>query len=343
MKKYLRRITAVLATVMISAASFPTAVFAESVTSIVMTYQDKTYTKQIYGVETDKIKEGADTDGLKDIGGLIDSLTFLLNGEVQFDKAAVTSAVKSAIMAGQTGINIDLSGYVRGASTASATPAAVTPSSSATVENTETTAASSDDSSLTDRMFVLSEASTKFRANEDRAKNIRNAASKINGMVILPGQLFSCTTAFGPRLVSNGYGLGNVISGDTYVKGVGGGICQVSSTLNLAVLRAGIVPTERHNHSHRSSYIASGLDATISGSSLDYKFINPYNAPIMISAVTNGGVITISILSSENVLKGVVYEPAVSGSKMSNTTHIVGKLAGMQISDRVAYSSRYKQ
>jgi hypothetical protein len=63
----------------------------------------------------------------------------------------------------------------------------------------------------------------------------------------------------------------------------------------------------------------------------------------MISAVTNGGVISISILSSENVLKGIVYEPVVSGGKMSNTTHVVGNLAGMQISDRVAYSSRYKQ
>ncbi|MBO4904711.1 MAG: VanW family protein [Lachnospiraceae bacterium] len=344
MKKIKRRLTAVIATVMLIAAALPTAVFADSVTSVVMTYQDKTYTKQFYGTEVESIKSGANTEGLSDIGGLIDSLTFLLNGEVQFDKAAVTSAVKNAIIAGQTGISIDLSKYVKGASSAQSAPSetvTVVPSIPAVTENQQETPA--DNSQLTDRMFVLSEASTKFRANEDRAKNIRNAASKINGMVILPGQMFSCTTAFGPRLVSNGYGLGNVISGDTYVKGVGGGICQVSSTLNLAVLRAGIVPTERHNHSHRSSYIASGLDATISGSSLDYKFVNPYNEPIMISAVTNGGVISISILSAENVLKGVVYEPVVSGGKMSNTTHVVGKLAGMQISDRVAYSSRYKQ
>ncbi len=345
MKKNMRRLTAVVATVILFAATLPTTVFADSVTSVVMTYQDKTYTKQIYGTEVESIKGGADTEGLSDIGGLIDSLTFLLNGEVQFDKAAVTAAVKSAIIAGQTGINIDLSKYVKGASSAQSSPAVAataTPVAAAVSDNPEASS-STDNSSITDRMFVLSEASTKFRANEDRAKNIRNAASKINGMVILPGQMFSCTTAFGPRLVSNGYGLGNVISGDTYVKGVGGGICQVSSTLNLAVLRAGIVPTERHNHSHRSSYIASGLDATISGSSLDYKFVNPYNAPIMISAATNGGVITISILSAENVLKGIVYEPVVSGGKMSNTTHVVGNLAGMQISDRVAYSSRYKQ
>ena len=328
--------TAVFAVVLSIVILVPESVFADSVTSVVMTYKDKTYVKQIYGAEVEKIKAGADTEGLKDIGGLIDSLTFVTNGDVQVDKAAVTAAVKSAIIAGQTGINIDLSKYTKDAMAAAAV-------------NTQTPAAAAADQTavagtpLTAAGYKLSEASTKFRANEDRAQNVRNAASKINGMVIMPGQLFSCTTAFGPRLTSNGYGLGNVISGDTYVKGVGGGICQVSSTLNLAVLRAGIVPIERHNHSHRSSYIASGLDATISGTSLDYKFINPYDAPIYISAVTNGGVITISILSSEDVLKGITYEPVVSGGKMANTTHVVGKLAGIQVSDRIAYSSRYKQ
>ena len=328
--------TSVISVLLAIVILVPESVFADSVTSIVMTYQDKTYTKQIYGTEIESIKAGVDTDGLKDIGGLIDSLTFVTNGDVTIDKAAVTAAVKSAIMAGQTGINIDLAKYTKDALAASST-AAGTPASNVTASQVAAA------TPLTAAGYKLSEASTKFRANEDRAQNVRNAASKINGMVIMPGQLFSCTTAFGPRLTSNGYGLGNVISGDTYVKGVGGGICQVSSTLNLAVLRAGIVPIERHNHSHRSSYIASGLDATISGSSLDYKFINPYDAPIFISAVTNGGVITISILSSEDVLKGITYEPVVSGGKMANTTHVVGKFAGLQVSDRIAYSSRYKQ
>ncbi len=338
MMRRLRKVTAVLTALFALSIIFPENVLADSVTSVVMTYQDKTYTKQFYGTEVEKIRAGENTDGLRDIGGLIDSLTYLMNGDVKIDKSAVTAAVKSSIIAGQTGINIDLSKYVEGA--ASAPVANTTPSTENAVSSDTGQVASA---TMVGAGYKLSEASTKFRANEDRAQNIRNAASKINGMVIMPGQLFSCTTAFGPRLTSNGYGLGNVISGDTYVKGVGGGICQVSSTLNLAVLRAGIVPVERHNHSHRSSYIASGLDATISGSSLDYKFINPYDAPIYISAVTNGGVISISILSTEDVLKGITFEPAVSGGKMSNTTHIIGKLAGVQISDRVAYSSRYKQ
>ena len=344
MKKSLRLImlAAVIAAVI---AVVPKNVYAESVTSVVMKYDDKVYTKQIYGLEIDQIKAGTETDGLRDIGGLLDNLTFQTNGDVKVNKPAVINAVKAAIVAGQTSINIDLTKYTEDAlksttnntSTAPAAAAAATPAATATA----TVSLPGLESMGID--CKLSEASTRFRANEDRAQNIRNAAAKINGTVIMPGQLFSATTAFGPRTVANGYGLGNVISGDTYVKGVGGGICQVSSTLNLAMLRAGVAPMERHNHSHRSSYIGSGLDATISGTSLDYKFVNPYEYPLYISAVTNGGVISISIYSSHNATGGVAYEPVVVGGNMSNTTHIVGKLAGVQVSDRIAYSSRYKK
>lgn len=340
MKKISGHLAAILVIMAMLTIVTPYPVYADSVTSVVMTYQDKIYTKQIYGVETDRIKAGENTDSLRDIEGLLNNLTFQTNGDVRIDKAAVVNVVKTAIIAGQTGINIDLTKYKEGE--VSATQPAASAASATTPSATALPAVNPNMSSL-GIDCMLSEASTRFRANEDRAQNIRNAASKINGMVILPGQMFSCTAAFGPRTTANGYGLGNVISGDTYVKGVGGGICQVSSTLNLAMLRAGVVPTERHNHSHRSSYIASGLDATISGTSLDYRFINPYEYPLYISAITNGGVISISIYSNHDATKGIVYEPVVAGGKLSNTTHLIGKLAGIQVSDRVCYNSRYKQ
>ena len=344
MKKSLRWVT-MLVSMIVALAVMPKCVYAEQVTSIVMKYEDKVYTKEIYGVETDQIKAGAETDGLRDIGGLLDNLTFQTNGDVKVNKSAVISAVKNAIIAGQTGINIDLTKYTDAALASNSSAAATNATATATTAAANTGSTVSLGSNL-EAMGIdckLSEASTRFRANEDRAQNIRNAASKINGTVIMPGQMFSATTAFGSRTVANGYGLGNVISGTTYVKGIGGGICQVSSTLNLAMLRAGVAPIERHNHSHRSSYIGSGLDATISGTALDYKFVNPYEYPLYISAVTNGGVISISVYSSHNATGGVVYEPVVVGSKMTNTTHIIGKLAGVQVSDQVAYSSRYKQ
>ena len=344
MRKTSGHLAVVIAILTMLAVVAPYQVYADSVVSVIMTYQDKTYTKQIYGVETDRIKAGENTDSLRDIEGLLNNLTFQTNGDVRIDKTAVVNAVKSAIIAGQTGINIDLTKYKEGESATqapavnAATPAVATDSAAAPASP----AVNANMSSL-GIDYMLSEASTRFRAHEDRAQNIRNAAAKINGMVILPGQMFSCTMAFGPRTTANGYGLGNVISGDTYVKGVGGGICQVSSTLNLAMLRAGVAPVERHNHSHRSSYIASGLDATISGTSLDYKFVNPYEYPLYISAVTNGGVISISVYSNHDATKGIVYEPVVTGGRLSNTTHLIGKLAGVQVSDRICYSSRYKQ
>lgn len=350
MKKSLRAIITMVAVIATVIALVPKSVYAEPVTSVVMKYEDKVYTKQIYGIEIDQIKGGAETDGLRDIGGLLDNLTFQTNGDVKVNKSAVINAVKTAIIAGQTGINIDLTKYTEDALKSAASAAASNPTTGANAADAAAATTTAQTATVAlpglESMGIdckLSEASTRFRANEDRAQNIRNAASKINGMVIQPGQLFSATTAFGPRTVANGYGLGNVISGTTYVKGIGGGICQVSSTLNLAMLRAGVAPMERHNHSHRSSYIGSGLDATISGTALDYKFVNPYEYPLYISAVTNGGVISISIYSSHNATGGVTYEPVVVGGKMSNTTHIVGKLAGVQVSDRIAYSSRYRQ
>ena len=327
-------------------------VAAETVTNVVMTYEDKVYTNQIYGVEVEQIKSGLVTDGLKNIGGLCDNLSFVTNGSVKVDKDAVMNAVKSSIIAGQSNINIDLTKYTPEAlkQSAAALPSGNLAQIASATTNTATMVAPSLANPVVNAALnsvgidcKLSESSTKFRANEDRATNVRNAASKINGMIIQPGQFFSCNAAFGPRTIENGYGLGNVISGDTYVKGVGGGICQVSSTLNLAILRAGIIPTQRHNHSHRSGYIGSGLDATISGSSLDYQFINTLAYPIYISADANGGVLTISIYSNHNALGGITYEPKVVGGSMSNTTHLIGTYGGMEVSNRVCYSSRYKQ
>jgi len=322
---------------------------AEEVTTIVMKYEDKVFSRQLYSLDTDKIKEGVVTDGLKSIGELCDNLTFQTNGKVKVDKNAVMTTVKNCIIAGQKDISIDLSMYTPDA--LAATAAATTSSLSQSVANTASgTSLASVDAVLTNSVLnaagincKIAEASTKFNPNQDRAVNVRNAASKIDGWILQPGQLMSANFSFTPRTEANGYGLGNVISGDTYVKGIGGGICQVSSTLNLAVLRAGIIPTERHNHSHRSNYIGSGLDATISGSSLDYQFVNTLMYPIYISAKTNGGVLTVSIYSNVNALGGIKYEPKVVGGSMSNQTYLIGTFNGLEVSNRYCYSSKYKQ
>lgn len=354
-KKYTAMVLSVLIAVAMVVIIPVKSVKADTVTTVVMTYDDKTYTRQLYGPDTDQIKNGVVTDGLKSIGEQCDNLKFQTNGECEVDRNAVMDAVKAEVIAGNTSINIDLKKYTPQAiaavsqsvatNTASLANAVADTGSASTIVASATVADPVINATLNSIGIdcKISEATTKFNPNQDRAVNVRTAASKINGLILLPGQGISANLAFGPRTVANGYGMGNVISGGTYVKALGGGICQVSSTLNLAVLRAGIIPTERHNHSHRSNYIGSGLDATISAGTLDYQFINTLAYPIYISTSSAGGVLTVSIYSNHDALAGVVYEPNVVGGSMSNTTYLIGTLNGVQISNRRAYSSKYAQ
>ena len=333
-------------------------VYADTKTTVVLTYQDKVYSKELYGVDTEQIKNGVETEGLKSVGALCDNLSFVTSGTVQVDRKAVMAAVADAVKAGKTNISIDLTKYTPDAlksaalAAASATTQVAPPSLADAVMNTANaqTVASAANQLLVNSALnsigidtKIGEASTKFNPNQDRAVNVRNAASKINGFILQPGQGFSANLAFGPRTLENGYGKGDVISGGEYVKAMGGGICQVSSTLNLAVLRSGIIPTERHNHSHRSSYIGSGLDATISAGTLDYQFVNTLAYPIYISTNSDKGVLTISIYSNHNALNGMIFEPKVVGGKLSNTTYLVGSFNGATISDVYCYRSSYKE
>lgn len=332
---------------------------AEEVTTIIMKYEDKVFTRQLYDIDTNRIKEGVVTEGLKSVGEQCDNLNFQLNGQVDVNKNAVMDAVKMAIIAGQKTINIDLSMYTSQAlasnagavaNGASALVNAVNSTGTGTVTAQAAATAAMVGNLITNEALnaigidcKISEATTMFNARQDRAVNIRTAASKINGLILQPGQGFSANLMFGPRTVANGYGLGNVISGGKYVKAVGGGICQVSSTLNLAVLRAGMIPTERHNHSHRSSYIGSGLDATISAGTLDYQFVNTLAYPVFIAANADGGVLTIALYSNHDALCGIHFEPNVVGGSLSNTTYLVGVANGAQVVNIKAYSSKYAQ
>lgn len=329
---------------------------AEEVTTVVMTYEDKSFSKQLYSVDVNKIKEGVTTEGLTSIGGLCDNLSFVTNGANVVDKNAVMEEVKNQIIAGKTSINIDLTNYTPEAVKQRVALAATQVSLVSGMANAlassgiEQTVTSGMEDPVVNSMLMaagidtmIAQSSTRFNANQDRAVNVRNAASRINGTILMPGQGFSANSAFGPRTTANGYGLGNVISGGKYVKAIGGGICQVSSTLNLAVLRAGIIPVERHNHSHRSTYIGSGLDATISAGTLDYQFVNTLAYPIYISTESDNGILTVSIYSNHDALAGITYSTNVVGGKLANTTYVVGTLNGVEVSNRKAYSSKYSQ
>jgi len=135
--------------------------------------------------------------------------------------------------------------------------------------------------------------------NKDRTKNIFLASASINNFVVFPGERFSFNQAVGQRTAGKGYMPAPVIIKGELAEDIGGGICQVSSTLFNAVDNAGLKVIKRSSHSMKVSYIPPGRDATVSWNGPDFVFENKYNQPILIQAKMVGNQLTIEILSSE--------------------------------------------
>ena len=129
----------------------------------------------------------------------------------------------------------------------------------------------------------------------DRTTNLRLACEKINGKVVLPGETFSYNKTLGPRSATAGYRNAKVYSAGQVVDGIGGGICQISSTLYNAVLRANLGIVERRNHQFVTSYVEAGMDATVVYGTTDFKFKNTRKYPVKIVASAKNGVAIVSI------------------------------------------------
>ncbi len=146
---------------------------------------------------------------------------------------------------------------------------------------------------LKERTKLLSSYTTRFDAsNESRVHNIRLAAEKIAGTTLLPHAEFSFNKQVGKRTAENGFRESVVIFDGEFVKGVGGGVCQLSTTLFNAALRAGMRVTESRNHSLSVSYVLPSLDAMVSEYS-DLKFVNPFDTPVYLNAVVRAGSVTV--------------------------------------------------
>ena len=142
----------------------------------------------------------------------------------------------------------------------------------------------------------LGEYSTKFNAADaDRTHNIKVATSSASNILIKPGEVFSLNKNMGPRLAKFGYKLANVIVNNELVPGIGGGVCQVSSTLYNAALLSNMKIVERKNHALPSSYIALGRDATISENYIDLKFENTTGYPVYLYGEVRGSWVKFSI------------------------------------------------
>jgi vancomycin resistance protein YoaR len=135
--------------------------------------------------------------------------------------------------------------------------------------------------------------------NKTRTNNIKIAVNTINNSVIFPGETFSFNKVVGKRTANKGYLRAPIIIKGELSEDIGGGICQVSTTLFNAVDNAGLQIIQRFSHSRKVPYIPPGRDATVSWYGPDFVFKNNYHQPILIQAKTLGNKIIIKVFSSD--------------------------------------------
>lgn len=143
---------------------------------------------------------------------------------------------------------------------------------------------------------LIAKFTTRYDAsNSDRTTNLRLACQKLDNKVILPGETFSYNKALGERSTATGYKNAKVYENGEVVDGIGGGICQISSTLYNAVLMSNMNIVERRNHQFITSYLPAGRDATVVYGLTDFKFKNTRTYAVKIKASVSSGIATISI------------------------------------------------
>jgi vancomycin resistance protein YoaR len=147
---------------------------------------------------------------------------------------------------------------------------------------------------------LISTGTSRFAGSPpERANNIRVAATRLNGTVIPAGETFSFLTALGPITRANGYQEGLTIQGDATVPGIGGGVCQVSTTAFRAAFYAGLPFVERHQHTYRVSYYEQdgspvGFDAAVYDPGVDLRFKNDTGAAILIQTAVDPATSTLT-------------------------------------------------
>ena len=137
--------------------------------------------------------------------------------------------------------------------------------------------------------------------NIERSHNIELATAAINNAVVFPGEVFSFNQTVGMRTKEKGYLPAPIIVRGELSEGIGGGICQVSSTLYNAADRSGLEILKRYSHSKRVPYVPPGRDATVSWYGPDFTFRNKYNQPVLIRAHAKNGIMSVMLFSSDDI------------------------------------------
>lgn len=190
-------------------------------------------------------------------------------------------------------------------------------------------------------------------SDKNRVTNLEIAANRCNNTVLYPGDEFSYNKALGRRTTANGYKMGNSFAGGKVVQTIGGGICQVSSTLYNAVLRAGLTITDRTAHGMYVQYVPQSTDATVVDNAIDFKFRNDRKYPVKIVTTCENGVMTASIYGVKEVdeptidietkiLETIEYttQKQNDSSMKKGTTKVVQKPVNGYVSE--AYKVYYK-
>ena len=168
---------------------------------------------------------------------------------------------------------------------------------------------------------LLSQYSTSYSTkNQKRTTNLRLAANKINGTVLMPGETFSYNKVVGERTIAAGYQEAPIYVSGKVVDGLGGGICQITSTLYNAVVYANLEIVERSNHQFVPSYAPASRDATVVYGSIDFKFKNNRNYPIKILCSVQNGIANFQIygLKTDND-----YEVVISNRVTGTTSNAI--------------------
>ena len=168
---------------------------------------------------------------------------------------------------------------------------------------------------------LISSFSTKYpTSNTNRTTNLRLAANKINGTVIMPGNTFSFNTVVGKRTIEAGYKDAAIYQDGKVVDGLAGGICQISTTLFNAAVYANLEIVERRNHQFVPSYVDAGRDATVVYGSQDFKFKNTRNYPIKIVCSVSGGIAKFEIYG---LRESNEYQVEITSNITSRTSNYI--------------------
>ena len=162
--------------------------------------------------------------------------------------------------------------------------------------------------SIKDKYKIIASVTTKTTSNELRNTNVKLAAAAVNGTVLQPGEEFSFNTVVGQRTAEKGYQPAAAYNQGEVVEEVGGGVCQISSTLYNAVFRAGLTTTYRRAHTFAPTYVTPGTDATVSWPGPDYKFVNNSKHAIGILSWYSNQTATVQIYGLPVLPDGVKWE-----------------------------------